>query len=133
MQVALARSVGIQITEASLGALADEAGGDGSMASTMKASKDRGTSIQDERENVSGQDLSYPPQSAQQQMYAQQGYSQGYQHDAGRFNDFQSKSAQNAAQYEPEHMRRMYDSATKEAGHTAALAKARNQSSFTFG
>jgi hypothetical protein len=48
-------------------------------------------------------------------------------------DEFRSKSSQNAMAYEPEHLRNMYDAATTDASHTAQMAKARNQSSFTFG
>jgi len=127
VQVALARSVGIRITESDLGALSENSSG-GTMADVM--SKPRAIAV-DQHENFDQQHMNYDQQSYQQQMYSQQGYSQGYRQKG--HDGFQSKSAQDLASYEPAQMKAMYDAATADASYTANQARARNQSSFTFG
>lgn len=133
VEVALARSVGIDITEADLGApQVDNSGlyGDGSMAGSMAPRVRTPMPSYAPPAEVAPQ---YPQQSYQQQQFQQDGSacSGGYRHT--EYDAFRSKSAQNVAMYETDQIRHMYESATADAEAIRQKARERNQSSFTFG
>jgi len=134
VEVALARSVGIDITEADLGAPQVDSGmyGDGSMAGSMAPRvRTPMPSYAPFTEAASMQ----PPQSYQQQHFQQAGhdYGQAPGYRRSEYDAFQSKSAQNSNFYETDQIRQAYESATADAEAIRQKARERNQSSFTFG